>query len=188
MGVLSPVSRDSFAAPCPLVTTASAITWSPARRITRSSATSASGAQVFSCPLRRTCAVGAFSRDNLRMVLRARSSGTVPISVFDTTTPRNSMFRQLPTSARQTASATFSPLKGVKRFSARICAVDLSGRWWEMFGLREAASSSVRPLDAVGVKSAGSSVLTCKISAIICYAPNTSAAARRDGSTSTPGT
>lgn len=51
MGVLSPVSRDSFAAPCPLVTTASAITWSPARRITRSPLTSASGEQVFSWPV-----------------------------------------------------------------------------------------------------------------------------------------
>ena len=67
-------------------------------------------------------------------------------------------------------------------------AQEPAGRGGGVFGLREAASSSVKPLGAVGVKSAGSSVLTCKISAIICYAPNTSAAARRDGSTSTPGT
>ena len=105
-----------------------------------SPSTSSSGAQTRSAPPRRTCARGLLSSVRRRMVARARSSCTVPISVLDTTTPMKSMFGQEPTSARHRASAAFSPLKGVNRLPAMICQTDLPGCSVVMLGLRPAAS------------------------------------------------
>ncbi len=164
-GSLSPVSRDSSAAHTPSAIMASAGIWSPALKTARSPSTRSSGGHFCSRPSRITRASRTSSSRSLFSMARARSSCTVPISVLENTTPRNSMFFQEPTSARQKARAKFSRLNRVNRLSATMRGTLFPGsavcRLLCPAAARWAASAWVSPSLGVGTVPWGGAVGIC---------------------------
>ena len=121
----SPVSRLSFTPATPQATSASAGTWSPRRRITRSPSTTSPWPISRSAPPRRTT-TGRSARICRRSTMRLeRTSCTMPMRVLSATTPRKARFRQVPVSATSAASARLTPLKSVSVCSATMRATGL---------------------------------------------------------------
>jgi len=111
----SPVSIDSSICRARVsTTTASAGTWSPARRTSRSSRTTSAGAISASTPSRRTRARGAFSSARRSSAALARNSCTQPITAFESAATPNSASCQRPRRSSTRKHAPTIPLNSVK--------------------------------------------------------------------------
>ena len=148
----SPVRSDSLTCTFPSSTVASAQIWSPARSTTISSFTSSSDKICFCMPSLNTVACGAFNRFILSRIFFARSSCTMPISVFPITIGRNVRFRYDFTHSSNIEIIKNIKLKYVNALEKIISLIDLSvvvsARLSSPCSTLSAASCSVRPLSS----------------------------------------
>ncbi len=163
----SPVSSDSsISKPADSCTSPSAGTWSPARRSSRSSATTPATSISASTPSRTTRARGAFRMARRSRVRLARSSWTMPIAEFATITPPNRPFCHWPVARMMTSNDSNRPLNTVKTLARTISRgvrlVGLSKALVRPAATRSSTSSAVSPLGGVRkvAKSAEGAVMT----------------------------
>ena len=140
-------------------TVPSATTWSPGRSATRSPTRPRRLRRAASAPSRTTRACGATSRANRSSVRFARTSWTIPIAVFATSTPANSPSAGRPARRITTKKAARIRLNSVSVFARTMLAYDRlvgSSPRGPSASSRRRASASVSPESAGTVDECGS--------------------------------